>query len=95
MTRFVPMKTGIKRSGVKIKRNARSVIHKRESTGKSLEPKQKGNGSKPSPTTVQDYNELEALEKIEGREVLVLYTKFIYRVIRGEWQVVGQFNAEE
>lgn len=59
-----------------------------------MEPKQKGNGSKPSLKTVRDYNELEILEKIEGREVIVLYTKFIYRVIQGEWQVVGQVNGD-
>ena len=58
-----------------------------------MEPKQKGNGSKPATPTVQDYNELESLEKIEGREVVVLYTKFIYRVIHGEWRVVGQIES--
>jgi hypothetical protein len=59
-----------------------------------LKPKQNGNGSKASLPTVQDYNELEKLKKIEGREVIVLYTKFIYRVIQGEWQVVGQINGD-
>lgn len=39
---------------------------------------------------VEDYNELERLEKIEGREVLVLYSNLIYRVIQGKWEVVGK-----
>lgn len=60
----------------------------------SLEQKPKSNGSGKHRPIVQDYNELEALEKIEGREVVVLYTKFIYRIIRGEWQVVGQIDGE-
>ena len=39
---------------------------------------------------VGDYNELDALKKIEGREVLVLYSNLLYRVVSGEWTVVGK-----
>lgn len=59
-----------------------------------MDPIKKGNGSKPHLLTVRDYNELERLEKFEGREVVVLYTKFIYRFIHGEWQVVGRIDDE-
>ena len=39
---------------------------------------------------VEDYNDLERLEKTEDREVLVLYSNLIYRVIQGKWEVVGK-----
>ena len=39
---------------------------------------------------VEDYNALEALEKIEGREVLVLYSNLIHRVVNGAWKVTGR-----
>lgn len=44
--------------------------------------------------TVEDYNELNTLEKTEGREVLVLYANLIHRVIDGEWEVVGKVDSE-
>lgn len=43
---------------------------------------------------VEDYNELERLEIIEGQEVLVLYSKLIYRAVCGGWQFVGKVTAE-
>ena len=39
---------------------------------------------------VKDYNALEALEKIEGREVLVIYSGLIHRVVGGKWKVIGR-----
>ncbi|MBI4248560.1 MAG: hypothetical protein HY611_03570 [Elusimicrobia bacterium] len=39
---------------------------------------------------VEDYNELETIEKLEGREALVLYSNLLYRVISGEWIVIGK-----
>ncbi len=39
---------------------------------------------------VEDYNELDRLEKIEGKEVLVLFSNLIHRVIDGKWQAVGK-----
>lgn len=44
---------------------------------------------------VEDYNELERLEKIEGREVLVLYSNLIYRVIQGKWEVVRKGRRQK
>jgi len=41
---------------------------------------------------VKDYNDFEALEKIEGREVLVLYSRLIHRVIQGKWEAVGKVD---
>ncbi len=42
---------------------------------------------------VKDYNELESLKKIEGMEVIVLYSNLVYRVIQGKWEVVGKVDA--
>lgn len=39
---------------------------------------------------VEDYNELDVLERIEGREVVVLYSNLLYRVISGKWTVIGK-----
>lgn len=39
---------------------------------------------------VEDYNELETIEKLEGREALVLYSNLLYRVISGDWMVIGK-----
>lgn len=39
---------------------------------------------------IGDYNDLDVLEKIEGREALVLYSNLLYRVVSGEWTVVGK-----
>lgn len=39
---------------------------------------------------VEDYNALEALEKTEGREVLVIYSGLIHRIVNGEWKVIGR-----
>lgn len=39
---------------------------------------------------VGDYNELDTLEKVEGREALVLYSNLLYRVVSGEWLVIGK-----
>ena len=44
---------------------------------------------------VGDYNELERLEKVEGREVLVLYSNLIYRVIQGKWEVVRKGRRQK
>ncbi len=43
---------------------------------------------------VKGYNELERLEKTEGREVLVLYSRLIYQVVEGKWEVVGKVNSK-
>ncbi len=43
---------------------------------------------------VEDYNKLERLKKIEGREVVVLYSNLIYRVIQDKWEVVGKADDE-
>ncbi|MEK7756967.1 MAG: hypothetical protein AAB385_07120 [Planctomycetota bacterium] len=43
---------------------------------------------------VADYNELDRLEKIEGREVLVLFSNLIHRVIGGQWQAVGKVTQD-
>jgi len=43
---------------------------------------------------VMDYNELDRLEKIEGREVLVLFSNLIHRVIDGQWQAVGKVTRD-
>mgnify|MGYP001614510577 FL=1 len=43
---------------------------------------------------VKDYNELDRLEKIEGREVLVLFSNLIHRVIGGQWQAVGKVTRD-
>lgn len=39
---------------------------------------------------VEDYNELDTLEKLEGREALVLYSNLLYRVVSGAWTVIGK-----
>ena len=41
---------------------------------------------------VKDYNDLEALEKTEGREVLVLYSGLVHRMIQGKWEAVGKVD---
>ncbi len=43
---------------------------------------------------VEDYNELDTLRKIPGREVAVLYARLIYRVIDGQWKMVGRLTSE-
>lgn len=43
---------------------------------------------------VEDYNTLQRLEKIEGREVLVFYSKLIYCVVDGEWKVIGKVDGK-
>ena len=43
---------------------------------------------------VEDYNKLVRLEKNEGREVLVRYSKLIYQVIDGKWEVIGKVNSK-
>lgn len=43
---------------------------------------------------VEDYNELERMEVIEGQEILVLYSMLIYKVIGGAWKLVGKVTAE-
>lgn len=43
---------------------------------------------------IEDYNELNKLQKGEGREVLVLYSDLIHRVIDGEWKVVGKVDSD-
>ena len=43
---------------------------------------------------VKDYNRLAQLEKIEDREVLVLYSRLIYQMIDGKWEVVGNVNSK-
>ncbi|MBI2069482.1 MAG: hypothetical protein HYT79_02690 [Elusimicrobia bacterium] len=43
---------------------------------------------------VKDYNALEALEKTEGREVLVLYSRLVHRVIQGKWEAVGRVDEK-
>jgi hypothetical protein len=39
---------------------------------------------------VADYNELDTLERVEDREVLVLYSNLLYRVVLGQWRVIGK-----
>lgn len=43
---------------------------------------------------VEDYNALERLDLVEGREVLVLYSDLIYRVVGGGWKLVGKVTSE-
>lgn len=43
---------------------------------------------------VEDYNELERIEVVEGQEVLVLYSMLIYKAIGGGWKLVGKVTAE-
>ena len=43
---------------------------------------------------IEDYNALAQLEKIEGREILVLYSRLIYQIIDGKWEVVGKVNSK-
>lgn len=43
---------------------------------------------------IEDYNALQRLEKTEGREVLVLYSKLIYCVVNGEWKVIGRVDRK-
>lgn len=43
---------------------------------------------------VRDYNELDRLAKIDGREVLVLFSNLIHRVIDGQWQAVGKVSQD-
>ena len=43
---------------------------------------------------VKDYNEFDRLEKIEGMEVLVLFSNLIHRVIGGQWQAVGKVTQD-
>lgn len=43
---------------------------------------------------IEDYNKLNTLKKTEGREVHVLYSDLIHRVIDGEWQVIGKVDSE-
>ncbi len=43
---------------------------------------------------VEDYNELERTEIVEGQEILVLYSMLIYKTIGGEWKLVGKVPAE-
>ncbi|MFH1619767.1 MAG: hypothetical protein ABIG11_07655 [bacterium] len=40
-----------------------------------------------------DYTKIETLPKTEGREVVVLYDSLVYRVIDGEWAVVGRVGT--
>lgn len=43
---------------------------------------------------VEDYNELERMEVVEGQEILVLYSMLIYQAIGGRWKLVGKVTAE-
>lgn len=43
---------------------------------------------------IEDYNELNKLQKGEGREVLVLFSDLVHRVVEGEWKVVGKVDLE-
>mgnify|MGYP003394427583 CR=1 FL=1 len=45
-------------------------------------------------TVVADYNELDRLEKTEGREVLVRFSNLIHQVISGQWQAVGKVTQD-
>ena len=43
---------------------------------------------------VEDYNDLERTEIVEGQEVLVLYSMLIYKASGGGWKLVGKVTAE-
>jgi hypothetical protein len=43
---------------------------------------------------VKDYNDLDKLELIEGRKVIVLYSRLIHQVINGQWSVVGRLDKD-
>lgn len=43
---------------------------------------------------VRDYNDLDRLEKIEGKEVLVLFSNLIHRMIDGKWEAVGKVTQD-
>ena len=43
---------------------------------------------------VKDYNEMDALEKLEGRKVLVLYSNLIHQVVNGQWSAVGKVDKD-
>ena len=43
---------------------------------------------------VKDYNEMDELEKFEGRKVLVLYSNLIHQVVNGQWSAVGKLDKD-
>jgi len=53
-----------------------------------------GNSKRGVMKIVKDYNEMDSLEKIEGRKVTVLYSNLIHQVVNGQWSAVSKLDKE-
>jgi len=53
-----------------------------------------GNSERGVMKIVKDYNEMDALEKFEGRKVIVLYSNLIHQVVNGQWSAVGKVDKD-
>lgn len=53
-----------------------------------------GNSKRGVMKIVKDYNEMDSLEKIEGRKVIVLYSNLIHQVVNGQWSAVGKLDKD-